>query len=131
MAPPHGACSQAAARAMLALGFEAVCFSNPYPWREGRGAPSPLTGWHPAELVAGGLPVLPRHHLAAPREELVFRALLGQPQIIYLHHWDLRDGLDVLAQAAADVDALGEVRWGPPDWIAKGSFSSRLESDSM
>jgi hypothetical protein len=131
MAPPHGACSRAAAEALLALAFEAVFASRPYPWQEELAAPSPLAGWHPAELVAGGLPVLPRHHLAARREELIFRALLGQPQILYLHHWDLRGGLDVLARAARDVDSLGDVRWGRPDWIAKGSFSSRLDGGLM
>ncbi len=57
MAPPHGVCSEEALRAMFRLGFEAACISRPYPWRDGLPAPSPLAGWHPAELVAGGIPL--------------------------------------------------------------------------
>jgi len=118
MVPPHGACSEAALRAMFKLGFEAACMSNPYPWRDRLPAPSPLVGWRPVEMVAGGFPVLPRYHIDRPREELVFRALLRQPLILYGHHWDLAQGLEVLEQAAEDVNRLGDVRWGPLDWIA-------------
>ncbi len=118
MAPPHGVCSEAALRAMFRLGFEAACISRPYPWRDGLPAPTPLAGWHPAELVAGGIPVAPRQALSAPREDLVFRALLGQPLILHGHHGDFADGLDLLEQAAADINDLGEVRWGPLDGVA-------------
>jgi hypothetical protein len=97
--PPHGACSEAALRAMFKLGFQAACISRTDPWRDRLPPVSALAGWCPAELVAGGLPVLPRHHLDARREELVFRALLHQPLILYRHHCDLAHGLDVLGQA--------------------------------
>jgi hypothetical protein len=131
MAPPHGACSEEALRAMFRLGIEAACISRPYPWLDGQPAPGPLAGWAPAELVAGGLPVLPRHPLGAPREELVFRALLGQPLILYGHHEDFADGLDVLARATADIEALGEVRWGPLEEIARASCSLRMRGDRL
>ncbi len=131
MAPPHGACSEAVLRAMFRLGFEAACISNPYPWRAGLPPPTPLAGWHPAEMVAGGLPILPRYHLDHPREELVFRALLGQPLILYGHHWDMAGGLDVLGQAAADVNGLGNVRWRPLDRIARASFTCAREGDVL
>jgi hypothetical protein len=131
MVPPHGACSEAALRAMFRLGFDAACISRPYPWRDGMAALSPIVGWNPAELVAGGIPILPRLHISSPREELIFRALLRQPLILYGHHWDLADGLDVLAQAASEVDALGDVQWGPLDWVAKGCRSTRREGDTL
>ena len=76
MAPPHERCSEHSLRAMWRLGLDAACISTPHPWRDGESAASPLLGWRPAELVAGGLPVLPRHSLRHPPEELVFRALL-------------------------------------------------------
>ena len=66
MAPPHGACSEPALRAMFGLGLEAACISRPYPWRDGLPALTPLVGWHPAELVGGGLPVLPRCSTGQP-----------------------------------------------------------------
>jgi hypothetical protein len=131
MAPPHGACSEAVLRAMFRLGFEAACISNPYPWRGGLQAPTQLAGWHPAEMVAGGLPILPRYHLEHPREELVFRALLGQPLILYGHHWDMAGGLDVLGQAAAEVNSLGDVRWRPLDRIARANFTCAPEGDVL
>jgi hypothetical protein len=131
MAPPHGACSEPAMRAMFRLGFDAACISRPYPWRGREPAPSAIAGWHPAELVAGGLPVLPRHHLDGPREELIFRALLGQPLILYGHHGDFAEGLDVLAHAAEDIDRLGDVRWGPLDEIAAASYRTRRHGELL
>jgi hypothetical protein len=90
-----------------------------------------VADWRPAELVAGGIPVLPRYHVERPREELVFRALLGQPLILYGHHGDLSGGLDAFARAAADIAELGEVRWGPLDWIAASNYSTRREGDVL
>lgn len=131
MAPPHGACSEAALRAMFRLGFDAACISRPYPWRDGLPAPTPLAGWHPAELVAGGIPVAPRHPLSAAREDLPFRALLGQPLILYGHHDDFSGGLDLLAQASADINSLGEVRWGSLGSVAGGGYATRRLGDTL
>jgi hypothetical protein len=131
MAPPHGVCSEAALRAMFRLGFEAACISRPYPWRDGLPAPSPLTGWHPAELVAGGIPVAPRQALTASREDLVFRALLGQPLILHGHHGDFADGLNLLEQAAADINDLGEVRWGSLNGVAGAAYATRRVDDML
>jgi hypothetical protein len=122
MAPPHGACSEAAARAMFRLGFDAVCVSRPYPWRDDLRPLSGADGWFPAEMAAGGLPVLPRYLISSPREDLIFRALLRQPLILYGHHGDLADGLDTFALAARDVNRLGDVSWGPLDAIAEGNY---------
>jgi hypothetical protein len=131
MVPPHGACSEAALRAMFRLGFEAACISRPYPWREDLPPPSTAVGWYPAEMVAGGLPILPRYHIAHPRQELVFRALLRQPLILYGHHWDLAEGLDVFSDAVADVNRLGDVRWGPLDWVARHNYCTRPEGEVL
>jgi hypothetical protein len=131
MTPPHGACSEPALRAMFRLGIEAIAVSPPYPWRAGLPASTPLAAWHPAELVAGGLSALPRYHLGEPREELALRALLGQPLILYGHHEDFAQGLDVLAQAASEIDELGDVRWGPLSWIARSSYATRRLGDVL
>jgi hypothetical protein len=131
MTPPHGVCSEAALRAMFRLGIEAVSVAPPYPWRVGLPAVTPFTEWHPAELVAGGLPVLPRYQLHAPREELAFRAMLGQPLILYGHHDDFAQGLDILAQAASEIDSLGDVQWGSLGWIARGSYATRRLGETL
>ena len=129
--PPHGACSEAVLRATFRLGGEAACISRPYPWLDGQPAPTPLAGWHPADLVAGGLPVLPRHPLSASREDLALRALLGHPLILYGHHEDFADGLDLLAQAASEIDSFGEVQWGSLGWIARTNYSTRRLGDTL
>jgi hypothetical protein len=131
MVPPHSACSEEALRAMFVLGIEAACLNRSYPWRDQQPAPAPLCEWHPAEMVAGGLPMLLRSPLVDPREDLAFRALLGQPLILYGHHWDFAEGLDILAQAAKDINDLGDVRWGPLSWIARGSFATRRVGETM
>jgi hypothetical protein len=131
MVPPHEQLSEPAARGLRAGGFAAVCVSRPYPWIAPRsplpaaalGAGPPergaLAGWGRRELVAGGLPLLLRAGFDAPREDLVLRAFLGQPLILYGHHDLLADGLDVLAEATATIDALGAVRWGSLAAIAQ------------
>lgn len=131
MTPPHGACSEVALRAMFALGIEAISVAPTYPWRVGLPASTPLAMWEPAELVAGGLPVLPRYALDAPREELALRAMLGQPLILYGHHDDFAQGLDILAQTASDIDGLGRVRWGPLGSIARDSYATRRLGETL
>jgi len=131
MAPPHGSCSEASLRAMFTLGMDAACNSRPYPWRNGLPAPTPLADWYPAELVAGGLPVLPRHPLNAPREDLALRAMLGQPIILYGHHGDFADGLELLAQATRDVNSLGDARWCSLGAIARTSYATRVVADTL
>ncbi len=131
MVPPHSRCSQEALRAMYRLGIEGVCLNRSYPWRDEESAPTPLGEWYPAELVAGGLPMLLRSPLVDPREDLAFRALLGQPLILYAHHWDFAEGLDILAQAAREVNALGEVRWGPLGSVARKSYATRRVGETL
>jgi len=132
MVPPHSACSEAALRAMFRLGVEAACSTKPHPWRYGMPAATPLDGWHPAELVAGGIPVLPRYPFDAPREDLALQALLGHPLILYGHHGDFAQGLDFLVRAASEIEALGDgVQWGPLSWIARGNFSTRQLGETL
>jgi len=121
MIPPHERLSEAMARALLACGFRALATTRPYPWvadtperfwLERPPEAGPLAAWGPVDVVAGGLPVLLRaSFLRHPREDLVLRAFLGQPLILYGHHDLLAGGPDALAQAAAEIDRLGDVRW--------------------
>jgi hypothetical protein len=87
-----------------------------------------LTGWGPADVTAGGLPVLLRHPFA-PRKphELALRAFLGQPLIVYGHHGDLADGLEGFEQAVAEVDDLGPTRWCSLAEMAATSFETRRD----
>ncbi len=140
MVPPHEALSEPAARALLACGFEAFCSTRVFPWAQtspdidwltrppGTG---PLVGWHGWQAVAGGLPTLPRVEFRYPREELVMRSLLGQPLILYGHHDLLRDGPGVLADAAAEINRLGDVRWSSLGEIARAGFETRRAQERL
>jgi hypothetical protein len=140
MVPPHEALSESAARGLLAGGFEAVCASRPYPWIDERSARSPLAAppergalaaWSSREIVAGGLPMLLRAGFNAPREDLVLRAFLGQPLILYGHHDLLADGPEVLSDAAAAIDALGDVRWSSLAGVARAGVETRLAAPTF
>lgn len=143
MAPPHEECSRAVSRALARVGFDAITMTRPYPWlapppRHWLTAPAgaaALAGWRPADLSPGNLPVLLRHPLSAEhcsRAELVLRAYLDQPLILYGHHGDLADGLDVLAERAAEVNRIGgSVRWGSLGDIAAASCECRVEGSLL
>ncbi len=134
MVPPHEACSAKALKAMARLGFDAACIGRARPWgeRERPSPPSrPLARWGPADMVDGVLPVLPRYLIDRPREELVLRALLGQPLILFGHHWDFADGLEPLAEAAGFIDGLGDVRWEAVGQIARRGFRVRRDGEAL
>ena len=112
MCPPHGACGAYTLGALFRYGFLGLAASRPFPWdsfadqRHWR-----LGGWWPAQLAGGGLPVVSRYSLANDLDDLVFRAFLRQPLVLYGHHGDLRDGLEPVRTAAARAAELGDVRW--------------------
>ena len=118
IAPPHGVYSPTAARALARLEFRALCISNPYPWLPPDAPRQPLAGWRPAEFLEG-LPIIPRHHIAGDPEELVLRAFLRQPLVVYGHHTDAAQGLEVFSDAAHRIDSLGDVSWMDLDAIAR------------
>jgi hypothetical protein len=126
MCPPHGGCSPETLAALFTYGFLGLTASRPFPWdgfadeRRWR-----LGGWLPAQLVGGGLPVIPRYSLSRNLDDLVFRAFLGQPLILYLHHADLRSGLEPLRAAARRVAELGDVRWMSLASVTKGNALCR------
>jgi hypothetical protein len=63
--------------------------------------------------------MLLRTDFVYPREDHVLRAFLGQPSILYGHHDLLADGLEVLGQAAQELNRLGSVRWSSLAEIAR------------
>lgn len=133
MVPPHERCSRAAATALRRCGFAALTVTQPYPWLGDGGSSwlahppeaGPLVGWHPVDDVFG-LPVLLRHPIVGRSlPEMTLRAFLGQPLILYGHQNDLGQGLDLLAEAAADVD-----RFGPTQWRSLGEIAAAAREAS-
>jgi hypothetical protein len=129
---PHGEASEPFLRTMLELGLEAAFADLPFPWRAGEPPSGPsLTYWAPANFVAGGLPVIPRYPLTYDRDEVVLRAYLDHPLILYGHHEDVASGLDLLADAAALVNGLGDTVWGAADGIARTNFLARRRGETL
>lgn len=124
MTAPHGMCSAAVAENLAPLGFDALCAIHPLPWSEQAPANRPLAGWRPAEFAAG-CAVISRLPLTVDATEIALRAYLDQPVILYGHHEDLADGLDLLAEKAAIVNRLGAVRWSSLGEIAASNNDGR------
>lgn len=139
MVPPHEECSEATVRGLLRCGFEGISMTRPYPWlarppRSWLARPAEadaLVGWRAADFTLG-LPLLLRHPLSGrSAPELALRAFLGQPLILYGHHDDLREGLDVLAAGTEEVNRLGQTRWCRLGEIARGAFESRHDGSLL
>jgi hypothetical protein len=123
MVPPHGAAGEPILRALALAGIEGACMQWPYWWLPESARQTEPLGWNPLDNVFG-LPILPRYHLQEPRSELLFRAYLGQPIVLYGHHGDLAGGLDVLRDAAEFVETLGSVEWCSLSRISRSGFTT-------
>jgi hypothetical protein len=140
MVAPHERLGESAADALLACGFEGFSSSRPYPWLDSAhdlpwlsrpADDSSLVGWRSAELVGTGLPALLRLDFGHPREELVIRAFLGQPLIMYGHDDLLRGGTGELERAVGEIGRLGDVRWQSLAGIARSSVATRRRGSAL
>jgi hypothetical protein len=127
MVAPHGLCSEQTMRAMLLTGYEGLCHA----WGSPRSVDRPLADWEPAEIRAGGLPVFPRLPMTSPRDDLVLRSFLGQPLILYGHHWDLAEGVGMLDEAAAFVNREQGIVWGGLTDIARSSYVTKRDGTTL
>jgi hypothetical protein len=142
MVPPHEECSEAMAAALARTGLAGITMTRPFPWLSppphhwltATGEGQALAGWHPADITTSGMPVLLRHPFADAHcspAELALRAYLDQPLILYGHHDDLAEGLDVFAERSAAVNRLGPAQWGSMGELAAANASHRLEGDLL
>lgn len=129
MTPPHGLCSESVAWALAALGFDALCAINPEPWSQLPPGDQFMAGWGPATF-AGPLAVIPRFSLTASQTEIALRSYMDGPLILYGHHDDLSSGLDLLEQAAARVNAVGDVQWCSLGAIARSNATVRMRGET-
>jgi len=130
MAAPNGRWSEESARDMATIGYESLCISRPFPWMQKPPGTVPLAGWFPAD-TSGPQPVLPRIPISAPRGVLPLRAFLGQPIIVYGHHWDLAEQPDFLHRWADDIARLGDVVWASVGAISRRMYSWRTDGDTV
>jgi hypothetical protein len=132
MCPPHEVCSEPMLDALFRLGFEGVTTARLLRAAKGKASPARLLAeWDPAQFVAGGLPILGRRTFARPLDDIVLRAYLNQPLLLFGHHHDLADGFARLETAAARVNALGSVHWGSLTDICRTNFATRRETSTL
>lgn len=133
MAAPHGGCSERSATALLDAGFEAACISRGSLMARNPGIHWPsLVGLQPAEFLGGGLPVLPRVAIRADLQtRLRCSMFLGQPLVLVGHHYDVRQGLDLLATIAGWAESLTGVRWTDIGAIARENYRTRRDRDIL
>lgn len=130
MMPPHGRCSEPMARALAAVGFEALSAIHPAPWTEERPASPPLVAWNPAEFV-GGCAVIPRDVITSTQADLALRAFLDHALIVYGHHDDVAGGLEPLAETADRIRRIGDATWMSVGSIARGNHVHRLVDGTL
>jgi hypothetical protein len=130
MMPPHAVWSRVGARALGALGYDALSSTHPYPSTEDRPGGRALAGWTGVDFV-DGCAVVPRVSLQLDRTGIAIRAFLDQPLILYGHHDDVADGLEPLAAAAAVVNGLGDVRWCSVGEIVRCNHERRVDPDTI
>jgi hypothetical protein len=130
MTPPHGMCSESVTSALAALGFDALCAIHPVPWSECPPGERYLAGWEPGTF-AGPSAVIPRFPLHCSQTEIALRAFMDHPVVLYGHHQDVASGLDLLEQAAARVNALGDVQWMSLSDIARSNVGVRAHGDTV
>jgi hypothetical protein len=137
MVPPHEACSAAIMRGMSRLGFEAVSLTRPYGYLYAFGTASPYAapgdrsaGFNPAEMTEYGMPVITRRMLDE-HGEILLRAFLDQPIVLYGHASDLRAGLDLLESAAATVNDLPDVVWSDLSTLSRSNYLTRRNGGAL
>lgn len=140
MVPPHEACSAATVAALLRCGYEAISMTIPFPWLGVARADwlarpphaDPLVGWRPLDRGTG-LPTILRHPLVGRSPaEMRLRAYLDQPLVLYGHHDDLAPGLDLLAEAQAEIAAIAPTTtWRSLAAIARRAYETRAEGATL
>lgn len=136
MVPPHEACSEAVMNEMPKLGFEAVSMTRAYGWLYGLdhspyAAPDDIAaGFQLAEVTAFGMPVLIRRGLLE-HEEILVRAFLDQPVILYGHEPDFVHGLGPLESAARMVNRFPGATWCDLSTLSRSNFLTRRVGDEL
>jgi hypothetical protein len=132
MAPPHGACSEAALAEMARRGFEAACVSRGSLRHHNPEAPWTRTiGLNPCDIVAG-LPVIPRFGLSQNcRNDILIAAALRQPIVPITHHQAVAEGYGLLDEIAAFVNSLGAVAWTDMKTISRSLYSRRQDAETL
>jgi hypothetical protein len=98
---PFGRASSAWLTAMRSAGLTAAIASPAFPFVEDPASVADATyELLPAEMSHQGFPILGRTFLHSRLDVLLFNAWLGRPNVVYLHHEDLAEGLEPIVEVA-------------------------------
>jgi hypothetical protein len=127
MEAPHGALADSTMPHLLSLGYEAALATTELLVHH-----NPETKWPPAfgmdcaEMLGGGLPVLPRTMMSPLwRNDMTLRAFLRQPIVIAGHQGDAAGGLDFLAEMATALRGLPGAQWSDVPGILESNYQQR------
>lgn len=136
MSAPHGVCSKEVIQEMHHLGFDGLVIDRPYPWYTTKQNPivpenSFLAGWQPSEWVADGFPIIPRVIQSISNDELILRAFLDQPIILYGHHNDYIDGIDKFEEQTNQINKIADVHWCSIKEISQSNYWSKMNDNTF
>jgi hypothetical protein len=132
MIPPHERAAEPALAGLLDAGFLGISAAPSIAMPAGALSHARAVGdWGAAQFLAGGFPLFARRPLSEANDDLVFRAYLGQPLILYGHHVDAAGGLDRIADVAAAINALGDVAWVSLDTVGATNYRLRRNGPDL
>jgi hypothetical protein len=133
MEAPHGALSKDVFQELLLLGYEAALSTTELLVRHNRHAAWPLAfGMDRTEILGGGLPVIPRIKMSIDwKNDVLLAAFLRQPIVVAGHHYDVAEGMDILAELAATVNRLEGVAWSDLRGILQTNYVTRVEKGTL
>lgn len=128
---PHGICSTNWMRAVRNSGLEAAVIEWARPI-DLDPEDDPLYEMHPGELSFLAFPMINRFAAEDPKEELLFKAFLGKPLIVYTHHGYFRDGgLEALAHLADYLNRRLAPRWSAIGEIVRSNYQVRTAGSGL
>ncbi len=133
MEAPHGALAAGMLPRLLELGYGAALCTPALFVRHNLDLKLPSTfGFNQAEMLGGGLPVVPRRKMSPFwKNEILLAAFLRQPIILAGHHYDAANDMDLMAAFAETVNNLPGIGWSDLDGILRRNYSYKVEGDLL
>lgn len=133
IAPPYGALSLEAMKICGISGFESACISWGGIWSSNRNIIWTKSLWTDSGLLINGIGILPRFRLKKNlKSQILLSSYLNQPIIPVGHHWDMKDGIDVLIEIASFINNLSyDIQWCEVHQMSRSNYWWKIESKML
>lgn len=133
MEAPHGAITVGVLPHMLRLGYEAALVTTELLVRYNPAIAWSVTiGTRRSEVLARGLPILPRIILSADwKGDALLAAFLRQPVVMAGHHHDARRGLELLENIGRTLTGITGVSWANLRDILQTNYEYKVTGDVL